>query len=122
MVPLRQRNIVAVGKIFNGISERKVLMLHYKTEDITPASAPEAVVELVFGIHLERRRLFLVEGAQTEVTIARTAQMDRAAYHIDNVHCLLYKSGGTRTSHLASLSWVKRKRLHENQEVKIIDN
>ena len=78
-------------------------MSHYKTEDIAPASASETVVELVFRIHLERRGLFLVERAKPDVTIARAAQMDRPAYHVDNVHCLLYKSGNSGTSHLASL-------------------
>ena len=77
MLFLRQRNIIAVGKIFNGIRERKVLMFSYKAEDIASGSAPEAVVELVFRIHLERRGLFLVERAKPDVPVARAAQMDR---------------------------------------------
>jgi hypothetical protein len=103
IVLLRQRNIVAVGKIFNCISERKVLMSHYKTEDIAPGPAPETVVELVFRIHMERRGLFLVERAKPDVTIARAAQMDRSAYYVYNVHRLLYESGNSGISHLASL-------------------
>jgi hypothetical protein len=113
---LRQRNIVPVGKIFNCIKERKVLMFGYKTEDIAPASASEAVVELVFRIYLERRGFFLVEWAQPDVTVARPAQMDRPAYHIDNIHCLLYDGGNTGTSHLASLPVGKRKRLKTIQK------
>jgi hypothetical protein len=100
---LRQRNIVAVGKILNGIRKRKVLMFGYKTENIAPASASEAVVELVFRVHLERRSLFMVEWAQPDMTVTRPAQMDRPAYHIDDVHCLLYDGGNTGTSQLASL-------------------
>jgi hypothetical protein len=70
VVLLRQRDIVAFGKIFNGIGKCEILMLHYKTEDIAPASASEAVVELVIRIHLEGRGLLLVERAQPNVTIA----------------------------------------------------
>jgi hypothetical protein len=102
-VLLRQRNIVLIGEIFNCIDERKVPMFGYKTEDIAPALASEAVVELVFRIYLERRGLFLVKWAQPDVTVARPAQMDRPAYHIDNVHCLFYDGGNTGTSHSASL-------------------
>jgi hypothetical protein len=115
---LRQRNIVSVGKIFNGINERKILMFAYKTEDIAPALAPEAVVELVFRIHLERRGLFMVKWAQPDMTVTRPAKMDRPAYHIDNVHCLLYDGGNTGTRHLASLPVGKRKWLWENQRPK----
>jgi hypothetical protein len=53
MLFLRQWNIVTVSKIFNGIRERKVLMFSCKAEDIASALAPEAVVELIFRIHLE---------------------------------------------------------------------
>jgi len=81
-------------------------MLHYKVEDIAPASAPEAVVELVIRVHLERRGLLLVEGAQANVTIARPAQMYRPADYFYNVDCLLYESGNSGTNHSASLSWV----------------
>jgi hypothetical protein len=105
----RQRDIVAVRKILNGISECKILMFGYKAEDISPASASEAVVELVFTIHLERRGLFLVERAQPYVSITRPAQMNRPAYHFDDIHCLLYDSGNTGTSHLAGLPAKKRK-------------
>jgi hypothetical protein len=115
---LRQCNVISIGKKFNGINERKVLMFGYKTEDIAPASASEAVVELVFRIYLERRGLLMVKWAQPDVTVARPAQMDRPAYHIDNVHCLLYDGGNTGTSHLASLPVEKRKWLWENQKPK----
>jgi hypothetical protein len=104
MVLLRQLDIVAVGKILNRISEREILMFHYKTEDIAPGSASEAVVELVIRIHLERRGLLLVEWTQPYVAIARAAQMDRLAYHLDDVHCLLYESGNSGISHSASLT------------------
>jgi hypothetical protein len=83
-------------------------MLHNKIEDIAPASASEAVVKLVIRIHLERRRLLLVERAQSNVTIAGPAKLDRSAYYLDNVHCLLNKSGNSRTGHSASLPWVKK--------------
>ena len=44
-----------------------------------------------------------MERAKPDVTVTRAAQMDRSAYHVDNVHCLLHKSGNSRTSHLANL-------------------
>jgi hypothetical protein len=121
MLFLRQRNIVTVGKIFNGIRERKVLVFSYKAEDIASALAPEAVVELVFSIHLERRCLFLVERAQPDVPVARPTQTDRPAYHLDNIHCLLYQSGNIGISHSASLSGVKKETANENQKVKTDD-
>jgi len=121
MVILGQLDIVAVGKILNGIGKREILMFHYEIEDIAPGSASEAVIELVIRIHLKRRGLLLVEWTQTNVTIARPAQMDRPAYHLDNVHCLFYESGNSGTSHSASLSWVKKETANENQKGKIMD-
>jgi len=118
MVILGQLDIVAVGKILNGIGKREILMFHYKTEDIAPGSASEAVIELVIRIHLKRRGLLLVKWTQPNVTIARAAQMDRPAYHLDNVHCLLYEGGNSRTIHSASLSWVKKETANENQKEK----
>jgi len=81
--------------MFHGISKREILMSHYKIEDIAPGSASETVVELVIRIHLERRGLLLMEWTQPDVAVARAAQMDRPAYHLDNVHCLLYESGNS---------------------------
>jgi hypothetical protein len=50
----------------------------------------------------------MVERAQPNVTVARPAQMDRPAYHFDNVDRLLYKSGNSGTRHSASLLWAKK--------------
>ena len=51
-----------------------------------------------------------MERAKPNVTVAGAAQMDRSAYHVDNVHCLLYKSGNSRTSHLANLKEITTER------------
>ena len=89
MIVLRELNIVTVGKIFNGITKRKILMLNDETEDVPSACTSEAVIELIFGIHLERRSLLLVKRAQSDMTVSRAAQRDHPANHLDNVHCLL---------------------------------
>jgi hypothetical protein len=85
--------------MLDGIGKSKVLMPHYKTEYIAPAIASKTVVKLVIRVHLERRGLLLVEGAQTDVTIARPAQIDRPAYHFDYVYRLLDYCGNPGTSH-----------------------
>jgi hypothetical protein len=100
---LRQRNVVSVGKIFDGIDKSEVLMFCYKTENVAPASTSETVVELVLSIYLERRGFFLVKRAQPDVTVARPAQLHRLANHIDNVDRLLYDGGNAGTSQLATL-------------------
>ena len=52
----------------------------------------------------------MMERAKSNVTIAGPSQMDRPAYHIDDVHCLLYESGNTGASQLAFLPLLREGR------------
>jgi hypothetical protein len=70
-------------------------VFHYETENIASASASKTVEKLVFGIHMKRRGLLVVKWTQADMTIAGPPQMNNPAYHIDNVHRLLYKCGNS---------------------------
>jgi len=64
MFLLRQQDVVTFRKVSQCISKGKVPVLHDKAEDVSAASAPEAVIELILRIHVEGWSLLLVKRAQ----------------------------------------------------------
>src|SRR5581483_3221449 len=62
---LRQRDAELLRDQANGLRKRDVLDLLHEGEDVARGVAPAAVEELARGVHRKRRRLLVVEGAET---------------------------------------------------------
>src|SRR5215469_9830321 len=78
----------------HGFGEGDVLNLLDESEDIASSVAAEAVKELVAGVDGERRRLFLVERAESQVILgAAFAQLDVVAHDPDDIGLLLDNGG-----------------------------
>ena len=76
----------AVGEQFDGLDERDVFDLLEERVHVTTLTAPEAVEVPVVGPDVERRRLFVMEGAQPLEGIgAGPAQLDVVADHVLDV-------------------------------------
>ena len=74
-----------LGQGFDCLDEVQTVVLHQKSERRTRSLAPEAVVELLVGHHVERRRLLLVERAAGLETPAGFLQRDARIDDIDDV-------------------------------------
>ncbi len=87
---LGQRNAALLRHNPHRLGEADVLDLGHKAEHVARSLAAEAVVELAHRMNGERRRLFLVEGAEAGVVLRpRLAQADVALDHLDDVGLLL---------------------------------
>ena len=69
-------------QLLHRLGERQPLGFHDEIKSAAVLAAAEAVIEALFLVDGERRRLFLVERAQAEMLAALLGQLDAAA---DNV-------------------------------------
>ena len=58
---------VTLGEEFQSLEKREAVDLHDELQDVAADAASEAVIHLPGLIHRERRRLFLMEGAEADV-------------------------------------------------------
>ena len=77
---VRKRNPRPRGKVPHRLGKGHLLVLHEKREHIPPGPAAEAVKRLHRRVHVERRCLLPVEGAETREARAGLAEGDVLAH------------------------------------------
>ena len=75
----------ALGEQPHRFGKRKLLVQLDELDDIAPGAAAEALEEPLVLIHVERRRLFVVERTQTLVRVAGLLQRDDVLHDLDDV-------------------------------------
>ena len=70
---------------FDGIDEAHPLMLHEEREHVAGFARGEVVEERLGGHHVEGRRLFVLEGAQSAEVLAGLLELDKLADDPDDV-------------------------------------
>lgn len=85
---LGQLDARAVGELAQRLGEGLALELHHELEDVPRGLAAEAVEELPLRVHVERRRLLRVEGAEALEARARALEHDVLADELHDVRAL----------------------------------
>ena len=68
-----------VGEPLDGLGERQILGAHDEADHIAMGAAAEAVIEVLFLVDRERRRLFVVERAQPGMFAPLAGELDPPA-------------------------------------------
>ena len=89
-------DIVFLGQISQGFGVGHMLILHHKAHGAAGLAAAEALVDSPGRRHMERRRLFVVEGAAGYETGSAALERHEVSHHLfdaggvqDLVYCLL---------------------------------
>ncbi len=82
---LRHRDAGPPAQQLDRLEEAHLLGLLHVLEDVPSRLAAEAVVELPFRVHRERRRLLLVEWAQPDHVVPHLAQPHGLAHQLDQI-------------------------------------
>ena len=73
------------GEFFHGLNEAEVVVFHEEADGGAMRAATEAVIELLYGVHVKRRGFFVVEGAAALRFAPAAFQCDARTHHFDNV-------------------------------------
>lgn len=60
-------------------------MLHDEVDAVAAFAAAETFIYFLAGRYRERRRFFIVKGAEAKVAVAALLQFHEGAYHVDDV-------------------------------------
>src|SRR5262249_40105695 len=82
---LRDGDAEAPGQRLDRLREREAVVEHHELEDVAVGAAAEAVEAAELGPDVERRRLFLVEGAEALPRRAELLERDVVGHDVDDV-------------------------------------
>jgi hypothetical protein len=77
--------IQLAGQLFHRFHEAQAVVVHEEAQRRTVRTAPEAVIELLFGTHREGRSFFVVEGAEALKIASRLFELDAAPDDFNDV-------------------------------------
>ena len=84
--PVRHRHVRPVGQKLHRLHEFQVIVLHNESYDIAALVATKAVKHLTVGVHLEGRRLFVMERATGPQVSAFSLQLHALADDLFDAH------------------------------------
>src|SRR5690606_32394256 len=75
-------DLVTLGQPADRLNERKMFLLLQESDRITALPAAEALVDPQLRTHIERRRLFIVERTEAEVSWTLALEVQEFAQHL----------------------------------------
>ena len=85
VLQFRQGHVQLVGEKLDRLRKGETLDVHHKLDNASARLAAKAVIDLLLPVHVERRGLFVVKRAQTNISMPVLLQLHVGADHTDDV-------------------------------------